>query len=88
MTPPEKLRHELERLRDQGELFWDAWPEAKTAALEAEPLRSRVFWNTVFMEQAGVWQASYSGPNVKRRMFVKDDEHVDHLERSKTRLVA
>ena len=39
MTPPEKLRAELERLRCRGYAFRQAWPGALNAALRDEPVR-------------------------------------------------
>lgn len=60
-TPPERLRHELERLRRRGLSFRQAWPVAQTAALRASGVREGVFWRGAWREQRQVWAGYYSG---------------------------
>jgi hypothetical protein len=60
MTPPERLRRELERLRDRGISFSAAWPGAISVALRGETLASAIWWRKTFGEQRHVWRGSYS----------------------------
>jgi hypothetical protein len=60
VTPPERLRRELERLRDRGISFTAAWPVAINVAVRGEKLASAIWWQTTFGEQRHVWRVSYS----------------------------
>jgi hypothetical protein len=51
VTPPEKLRTELERLRDRGYTFKQAWRPAVNAALRDENVHVAVFWRRAWREQ-------------------------------------
>lgn len=60
MTPPEKLRTELERMRDRGHRFRSAWPAAANEALRGENAHAAIFWRATFAEQRPIWAVSYS----------------------------
>jgi hypothetical protein len=60
VTPPEKLRVELERLRDRGYTLRQAWLPAVNAALRSEQVQTAVFYRQVFNEQRPLWAVSYS----------------------------
>lgn len=85
MTPPERLRHELEEQRARGRAFRSAWPIATKAALDGLPLESQVWWRQTLTSQKKFWGACYSGPNIKPRLFTTDREHG---ARASSRLIA
>lgn len=87
-TPPERLRHELERQRERGREFRVAWPIGLSVALDGEPPRSEIWWRTVFTEQRAVWHASYSGPNFVPRLFSPESEDDPRTQRDTSTLVA
>jgi hypothetical protein len=60
VTSPERLRRELERLRDRGISFTEAWPVAISVAVRGERHSSAIWWRTTFAEQRHVWTGSYS----------------------------
>jgi hypothetical protein len=60
MAPPEKLRLELQRLRDRGYTFRQAWPAAVTHALRGEHVDVAIFYRQAWSEQRPVWSVSYS----------------------------
>lgn len=89
MTPPEKLRRELERQRDRGHSFRVAWPSAMSCALAGLGRSESIFWRRTFSEQRAVWAVSYSRApwpaNDLPRLSPVDHEH---RERARGRLVA
>ncbi len=87
MTPPQRLRRELERQRDRGRAFRIAWPVAVSTALAGLPLRQQVFWRSTFTEQRGVWHACYSGPN-RSKQLSRSDAMEEPSSRSDVTLVA
>lgn len=61
LTAPERLRVELEALRDQGRPFLVAWAPAVAIALDGLTLRESRFWRDTFTRQRRVWADCYSG---------------------------
>lgn len=59
MTPPQALRHELERQRDRGRPFRVAWPIALHAALDDLSRDQQAWWRITLSDQRGVWSVSY-----------------------------
>ena len=63
VAPPERLRSELERLRDRGLTFKQAWPAAVSRALRDEPMRTKLFWRQAWLQQrAPGWSPTAACP--------------------------
>jgi hypothetical protein len=77
VTPPERLRGELERLRSRGLSFKRAWPVAVSRALRDESMTSTLFWGQAWAEQRHVWRLNYSRTKwvaTPEPLFVPDHE--------------
>ena len=77
LPPTQKLRAELEQLRERGLTFTSAWPVAMGIALGDETSQSAVWWRQAWREQPSLWAVSYSRapwPAAKRSGLTMFDE--------------
>lgn len=75
--PARALRQELERRRDQGELWEQAWPAAQKTALADLPTAERKSWRSAFKATRGAWHRGYLGRDVAEHpLFLRERERV------------
>jgi hypothetical protein len=89
VTPPERLRLELQRLRARGLTFTKAWPIATGIALRDESVETALFWRRAWAQQRSCWLLSYSRtkwPRQPEPLFIP--EHVAEPDHGHDRIVA
>jgi hypothetical protein len=93
VTPPERLRIELQRFRDQGYPFGKAWPAAIAHAIEDETDDTAIFWAETWIEQQRCsWEASYNRVASRRHALSfsaqLEDDFSEFAGRSRPQMVA
>src|SRR4051794_15743940 len=83
MSPPEKLRAELQQHRARGHWFNAAWPAAVSAALRDEHVEVAVFWGWCWQtEQRQLWATAYPRApwpaNQRPALATPDDDRSGH----------
>ena len=81
--PPERLGIELQRRRNLGSSFGDAWPPAVAWAVAGLTPWAQVEWRLIFREHRRHWQAAFhplvgSPASGRQALFVPEPE--EHIE--------
>ncbi|MBN1530694.1 MAG: hypothetical protein JW895_16655 [Thermoleophilaceae bacterium] len=83
MTPPQRLRQALIRLRRLGFDFDRAFPIAAGYAVRGETGDSALWWTGTWLEQREAWAAAYAGEPGRRLVLMTADDDASGFARRK-----